>query len=115
MLGYFTNLGFLHGFLGLPSPILLCCAATNIAHVLHLSAGSLAAVKVRMQALKGAVKKTVGAAAAAAVAREVVPGGYPHGAGGYAFRQRKAPGALAELSAGQNVLLYIFRYTHAKT
>jgi len=46
------------------------------------------------------VKKTVGAAAAAAaVTREV--GGYAHAGGGYSFRQRKAAGALAEPSAGQ--------------
>lgn len=62
-------------------------------------AGSFAAVKLRLHALKAAVKKTVGAAAAAAaVTREVV--GYAHAGGGYSFRQRKAAGALAEPSAG---------------
>ncbi|KAL0021618.1 hypothetical protein WJX79_009112 [Trebouxia sp. C0005] len=60
--------------------------------------GSFAAVKLRLHALKAAVKKTVGAAAAAAaVTREVV--GYAHAGGGYSFRQRKAAGALAEPSA----------------
>ena len=62
-------------------------------------AGSFAAVKLRLHALKAAVKKTVGAAAAAAaVIREV--GGYAHAGGGYSFRQRKAAGALAEPAAG---------------
>lgn len=63
------------------------------------STGSFAAVKLRLHALKAAVKKTVGAAAAAAaVTREV--GGYAHAGGGYSFRQRnKAAGAFAELSA----------------
>ncbi|KAL0039732.1 hypothetical protein WJX77_006357 [Trebouxia sp. C0004] len=62
------------------------------------STGSLAAVKLRLHALKAAVKKTVGAAAAvAAVTREV--GGYAHAGGGYSFRQRKAAGTLAEPSA----------------
>lgn len=66
---------------------------------LHCIAGSFAAVKLRLHALKAAVKKTLGAAAAAAaVTREV--GGYAHAGGGYSFRQRKAAGALAEPSAG---------------
>ena len=63
-------------------------------------AGSFAAVRLRLQALKAAIKKIVGTtAAAAAVAREVP--GYAHAGGGYSFRQRKAEGALAEPSVGQ--------------
>lgn len=63
-------------------------------------AGSFAAVKLRLHALKAAVKKTVGPAAAATAVTREVPG-YAHGGGGYAFRQRKAAGALAEPLAGQ--------------
>ena len=51
------------------------------------------------------MRKTVGAAAAAAaVTREV--GGYPHAGGGYSFRQRKAAGALAEPSAGHTLTMF---------
>ena len=71
----------------------------------HCTAGSLAAVKMRLQALKAAIKKTVSSAApAAAVTREASrEAAYAHGGGGYAFRQRKAAGALAEASAGKDV------------
>lgn len=64
-----------------------------------MCAGSFAAVKLRLQALKTAVKRTVSAAAAAATSVREVPG-YAHGGGGYPFRQRKAAGALREPSAG---------------
>ena len=66
-------------------------------------AGSFAAVKMRLQALRAAIKKTVsGTAGAAAVTREAAreAAAYPHGGGGYSFRQRKAAGALAEPSPG---------------
>jgi hypothetical protein len=58
-------------------------------------AGTWAAVNLRWHALKGAVRRNVGAAAAA---KEVAS--YTHAGGGYAFRRRKLPaGALAEPSA----------------
>lgn len=65
------------------------------------NAGSFAAVKLRLQALKTAVKRTVSAAAAAATSVREVPG-YVHGGGGYPFRQRKAAGALREPSAEES-------------
>ncbi len=73
-------------------------AQQRLCPVLSAGAGSFAAVTLRLQALKPAVKKGAAAAAAAAVGREVP--GYAHGGGGYSFRQRKAAGALAEPSAG---------------
>lgn len=72
------------------------------------AAGSIAAVKMRLQALRAAIKKTVsGAAGAAAVTREAAreAAGYAHGGGGYSFRQRKAAGALAEPSPGTYLTL----------
>lgn len=64
-----------------------------------LFAGSFAAVRLRLQSLKGAVRLKM--TAAPPVVREVKEAsGQQHAVGGYAFRQRKAPGALAEPSAG---------------
>lgn len=61
--------------------------------------GSLAAVRLRLQSLKGAVRLKM--TAAPAVVREPKEASAQQHAGrGYAFRQRKAPGALAEPSAG---------------
>lgn len=73
-------------------------------------AGSFAAVRMRLQALRAAIKKTVSSASgAAAVTREAAreATAYPHAGGGYSFRQRKAAGALAEPSPGTLLLHYI--------
>ena len=78
-------------------------------------AGSFAAVRMRLQALRAAIKKTVSSStAAAAVTREAAreAAANPHGGGKYSFRQRKAAGALAEPSPGTffTVLLFIVCY-----
>lgn len=69
-----------------------------------LPVGSLAAVGLRLQALKGAVRLKLTATAAVAREAKEVPA-YLHAGGGYSFRQRKAPGALAEPSGAQPMLL----------
>ena len=71
------------------------------------TAGSFAAVRLRLQALRAAIKKTVGAAAAAAAVAKEAPA-YAHAGGGYSFRQRKAAGTLAEPSVGEIFASHLF-------